>query len=50
MHPAKTGLVVDIVDARTGKLAWEGVASDTVEGAAEKVAKKIDKPGDKLFE
>ncbi len=42
-------LVVDLVDAAKEKVIWRGVASSTVSGSLDRMAKKIDKMVRKLF-
>jgi len=42
-------LVLDIYDASAKKLAWRGIATDTVSDKAEKNAKKVDKSLDKMM-
>lgn len=45
----KGTLVVDLFDAKTKKLAWRGVASDTVSDNPQKNAEKINKGIEKMF-
>ena len=42
-------LVVDLVDADSGRLVWRGTATDTIVHSQEKKAKKIRKAAVKLF-
>lgn len=43
-------LIVDIVDAKTGKLAWRGEASDTIGDDPKKLEKKVAKVVTKMFQ
>jgi hypothetical protein len=45
----KGTLIVDLFDAKTKKLVWRGVASDTVSDDPAKNAEKIDKSVEKMF-
>ena len=43
-------LVVDLIDARSEKIVWRGLASATVSGSVEKMTRKVDKAVRRLFE
>ena len=42
-------LVIDIVDAKTGKMVWRGEASDTIGDDPQKLEKKVSKVVAKMF-
>lgn len=42
-------LIVDLVDTKTNKLVWRGVASGTIKGTGEKAEANVDKKIGKLF-
>ena len=43
-------LVVDMIDARSEKIVWRGLASGAVSGSVGKMTRKVDKAVGKLFE
>jgi hypothetical protein len=45
----KGTLAVDLYDAKTKKLAWRGVGTDTMSDKPEKNAEKVNKAVDKMF-
>ena len=42
-------LVVDLVDARSEKVVWRGVASETIKGTFKKMEQKVDSTIKKMF-
>lgn len=52
VSPADVGagtLVVDLVDARSGRVVWRGVGSETVTGSFETMTRKVESAVKKMF-